>query len=132
MAMPVQWRWALLGLVLAIVAYAWAKAPRRSAPAEDPPVLPRTRGEFIDALALSLERAGGSQTAVRILQDDLRTRLRHRLFLGGWITDQEIVAASTGLGLDPGTVASALRPIPAEDQALLERAREITRLRREL
>lgn len=132
LAMPVQWRWALLGLVLAILAYAWAKAPRRSAPAEEPPVLPRTRGEFIDALALSLERAGGSQTAVRILQDDLRTRMRRRLFMGGWITDQQIVAASLGLGLDPAAVASALRPIPAEDQALLERAREITRLRREL
>ncbi|RIK07934.1 MAG: hypothetical protein DCC49_09585 [Acidobacteria bacterium] len=132
LALPVQWRWALLGLLLAIVSYAWAKAPRRSATAEEPPILPRTRGEFIDALALSLERAGGSQTAVRILQDDLRTRLRRRLLMGGWITDQQIVAASPGLGLDPAAVSSALRPIPAEDQALVERAREITKLRREL
>lgn len=131
-ALPIQWRWALLGLVIAVITYAWARAPRRSAPAEEPPVLPRTRGEFIGALALSLQRANGSQTAVRILQNDLRMRLQRRLFMGGWITDEEIVAASPRLGLVPGEIATALRPIPTEDRALLERAQQITRLRREL
>lgn len=132
LAMPVQWRWALLGVVLAVIAYAWAKAPRRSAPAEEPPVLPRARGEFIDALAMSLERAGGSQTATRILQEDLRVRLRKRLFLGSHVTDQQIAVASSGAGLDPGRVVDALRPIPPEDDAFVERAREISKLRREL
>lgn len=132
LAMPVQWRWALLGLLLALVAYVWARAPRKSATAEEPRVLPRSRAEFVDALARSLEKADGAEAAVAILQDDLRKRLRQRLFLQEQLTDQQLANASAVLGIDSSLVANALRPISRDTKSFVERVRLIGAVRKEL
>lgn len=132
LAMPVQWRLALAALLIAVLAYAWAKAPRRSPPAQDPPVLPRTRGEFISALGRSLERADGSQAAVRVLQDDIRRRLRRQFFVRGAVTDQGLISAAAAAGVDPRLVAAALAPIDPDNSAFVHRARLIAALRKEL
>jgi hypothetical protein len=57
-ALPVRWRLALLGLGLAIAVWMLARVRRIGPPDSEPDAPPPPRREFVDAMALTLERTG--------------------------------------------------------------------------
>lgn len=70
-ALPMRWRLALLGLALAIGVWMLARVRRVGPPDSEPDAPPPPRREFVDAMALTLERTGDPAEAL----EPLRRRL---------------------------------------------------------
>ncbi len=98
--LPVRWKWALIGLLIAAFVAVAARFRRLSAP--DPPAaapLPPRR-EHVEALAMALARTGHPGQAATPVRDRARDQLRRRAGLDHDAGPDELARAASGLGLD--------------------------------
>ncbi len=99
-ALPVRWKWALLGLLLAAFTAVAARMRRLSAP-DPPPATPMpARREHVDALARALARTGHPGEAATPVRDRARQQLRRRAGLEQDAGPDELAREATRLGLD--------------------------------
>jgi hypothetical protein len=130
-ALPGRWRWALAGLLLAVLLWLAAHARRLGPPELDGRQLPPARRTYIDALATLLARTGDVPRASAAVAAAARDRLLRRSALPAGADDEAVGAAARRLGLKPDE-AQALMGTPSNEEearaagralALLERGR---------
>jgi hypothetical protein len=117
-ALPESARWALIGLLLAGIAFAWSHARRIGPPEDRERPLPPPRADYVDALAGSLARTRRPAEVARPLHEAARAAVARRAGLGPAPGDDELRAAAARLGLDEGEAAALLRPPEDLDEAL--------------
>ena len=117
-ALPGRWRWALAGLVVAVLVWMWARG-RRLGPPEDleRPMSPPRRA-YVDAIAATLARSRRPAQAMAPLQAAARRRLAQRGALAPDAGDDDLRQAGARLGLAPDEVAALLRPVTTDDRAV--------------
>jgi len=103
-ALPGRARWALLGLVLAGLLFAWSKARRLGPIEEDERPLPPPRGDYVGALAGALERTRRPAEVARPLRDAARSRLATRAGLGPEPRERDLREAAARFALEPDEV----------------------------
>ena len=117
-ALPASARWALLGLLLAGLAFVWSKARRIGPPEDRERPLPPPRADYVDALAGSLARTGRPAEVARPLRAAARDGLARRAGLGPDPRDDELRAAAARFGLDEAETDALLRGPDGLDGAL--------------
>ena len=117
-ALPGRWRWALAGLVVAVLVWMWARG-RRLGPPEDleRPMSPPRRA-YVDAIAATLARSRRPAEAMAPLQAAARRRLAQRGALAPDAADDDLRQAGARLGLAPDEVAALLQPVTTDDRAV--------------
>jgi hypothetical protein len=122
-ALPGRWRLALLGLALAIALWMLARVRRIGPPDSEPEAPPPPRREFVDAMALTLERTGDPAGALEPLRRRLEERVaaRAELYEPG---DAELEEAALESGLD----AEAARAVAGRSDDVVALGRALARL----
>jgi hypothetical protein len=105
-ALPERARWALAGLLLAALAFAWSHARRIGPPEEDELPLPPPRGDYVDALAGALVRTRAPADVARPLREAARDRLAVRAGLGAEPPERELRDAAARFGLGEAETAA--------------------------
>jgi hypothetical protein len=108
-ALPASARWALLGLLLAALAFVWSRARRIGPPQDAERPLPPPRADYVDALAGSLARTGRPAEVARPLRAAARDALARRAGLGPEPGEDELRAAAARAGLGEAETAALLR-----------------------
>jgi hypothetical protein len=126
-ALPERARWALLGLVLAGIAFAWSRARRLGSVEEDERPLPPPRADYVDALAGALERTGRPAEVARPLRAAARDRLARGAGLGPEPREADLRAAAARFGLEPDE-ADAVVAAPRDLDGALAAGRALARL----
>jgi hypothetical protein len=117
-ALPVRWKWALAGLVLAALLIVAARF-RRLGPPEPTPEPPQPpRRAHVDALASALARTGTPDEALRPVQDQARMVLLSRAHLSATAGDPDILTAAERFGLDDAEARAILAPGLSEADAV--------------
>jgi hypothetical protein len=131
-ALPVRWRIALAGAGLALLV-AMLAAARRIGPADEEPERPRpARREYVDAMALTLERTGDRSEALEPLRRAAEERLARRgalsLHAAGRLSAspgaEEVEQAALEAGLDE----EAARAVAGRSEDPLALGRALARL----
>jgi hypothetical protein len=117
-AIPVAWRWAFAGVVLALLVGMWSFGRRFGPPEDEARRLAPVRGEFVDALGASLARTGRPDEAAAPLLAATRRELRQRTGSSATVPDRELVARAAATGVDPAAATAALH-VPADDAELV-------------
>jgi Domain of unknown function (DUF4350) len=117
-ALPASARWALLGLLLAGLAFVWSKARRIGPPEDRERPLPPPRADYVDALAGWLARTGRPAEVARPLRAAARDGLARRAGLGPDPRDEELRAAAARFGLGEAETAALLRDPRDLEEAL--------------
>jgi hypothetical protein len=98
-ALPPAARWALLGLVLAGLAFAWSHWRRIGPPEEAETPLPPPRRDYVEALAAILVRTKQPDEVARPLREAARARLAGRAGLARDAREDQLRAAGRRFGL---------------------------------
>jgi hypothetical protein len=118
-ALPERWKWTLIGLLLAAIAWV-ASRIRRLGPAEDETrPLPPPRRAYVDAVAATLARTHSPSAAAERVNAATRSRVARRAGLGPDPSDESVAAAAATLGLSDAEAAALVRPARDEDEDLL-------------
>jgi hypothetical protein len=126
-ALPERWKWTLVGLLLAAVAWV-ASRIRRLGPAEDElRPLPPPRRAYVDAVAAALARTRKPSVTADRVSAAARRRVARRAGLGSDPPDGSIAAAAATLGLSDEEAAALTRPARDEDEDLLLAGRALAR-----
>ena len=125
-AIPTEWKVALLGLLAALVVFAWARGRRLGPPDQPNRTLPPPRGEYVDALAGSLARTREPAAALDGLDTWARARVARRAGLGAEFETAELERAARELGFDDAEIAALSRP-PRNDAEVLSLGRAVAR-----
>lgn len=126
-ALPARVWWALVGLLLAAVVFAWSHWRRIGPPEDEERTLPPARGEYVDALAGALTRTGRPAEVARPLREAARDRLASRAGLPRDAPEDELRAAAARFRLADDEVEALLRE-PADRDAALAAGRAYARL----
>lgn len=130
-ALPATWKWAALGVLVAVVLGMWSFGQRFGPPEDERRSLRPPRQAYVDALAADLARARTDPaSAAGPLVAAGRRRLHDRLHLGAGATDAEVRSAAAAAGLEVEEVEPLLRP-PTSDDDLLAVGRAVARERDE-
>jgi hypothetical protein len=128
-AIPSHWKVTLVGLALAAIVLMWARGRRLGPPEDRARDLPPARREYVDALAITLERTrdpAGATAAVRVA---LRSRIAARAGLGPDAGDADYERVARQLGLTDVAV-NALVHGAANDTEVMELGRALAALDR--
>ena len=106
-ALPAAARWALAGLLLAALAFAWSRARRIGPPEDEEEPLPPPRADYVDAIAGALVRTRRPGEVARPLREAGRASLARRAGLPGDAADDVLREAASRFGLT-GPEADAL------------------------
>ena len=117
-ALPARGRWALAGLLLAGLAFAWSHARRIGPPEERTRPLPPPRADYVDALAGSLARTRRPAEVAAPLREAARDAVARRAGLGPEPGDGDLRAAAARLGLGEAETAALLAPPEGLEEAL--------------
>jgi hypothetical protein len=118
-ALPTRWKWALVGLLLAAIAWVLSRI-RRLGPAEDERrPLPPPRRAYVDAVAATLARTRSPSVAAERVKAAARANVARRAGLGPHPPDESIAAAAATLGLGEEDAAALVRPARDADEDLL-------------
>ncbi len=127
-ALPGAWGWAAAGLVLAGLAFAWARG-RRIGPVElASRPLPPPRRQYVDALAGALLRTRDPHAAIAPLREAARDRLARRAGLPHNASDSQLREAAVAAGLEPAEVEAVSGQVG--EGAMLAAAGAIAKLSR--
>lgn len=130
-ALPGRWKWALAGLLLAVLLWLAAHARRLGPPELEGRELPPARRVYIDAIATLLARTRDVSGGTASVSLAARDRLLSRAALPADASPEQVSRAAERLGLDAGE-ARALQNTPKSDEearaagralAILERGR---------
>jgi hypothetical protein len=117
--LPTRWKWALIGLLLAAIAWVLSRI-RRLGPAEDERrPLPPPRRAYVDAVAATLARTRSPSAAAERVKTAARRNVARRAGLGPDPADESIAAAAATLGLSDEDAAALVRPARDADEDLL-------------
>ena len=125
--LPFGWKFALIGVALAILLYAIARAKRNGPPERADRPLPPRRVAFVDALGESLARSRDPVGVGTTLQTRARARIRS---LGGLPDDapeSEFDRVAREVGLNDIDIATLRQPTTTDD-AVVRTAQVVARL----
>jgi Domain of unknown function (DUF4350) len=117
-AIPSNWKLAFAGIALSVLLLAWARARRLGPPEQAERDLPPSRREYVDALAITLERTRARDEAVAPVRAALRERIAQRSGLGPDATTADYERAGRALGLSDDEVRSMLHAIDGDDDVI--------------
>ena len=118
-AVPSSWKWAALGLAVALVAGLWAAGTRFGPPEPFERALRPPRRDHVDAVAAGLDAVTRHPAeAARPLADASRAALAERLRIPTDASPAVFHAAARDAGLDPAAIEALLHP-PADLPAAL-------------
>lgn len=126
-ALPARWKWALLGLAVAVLLFVWSRARRLGPPDRPARELPPPRAEYVDALARTLERTPDRGAALEPVRQWARARVESRGGLRAGATDEEIDRVAEQLGCRDDERA-ALRAPATGDADVLALGRCVARM----
>lgn len=120
-AVPSSWKWAALGLAIALVAGLWAAGTRFGPPEPFERALRPPRRDHVDAVAADLEAVTRHPAeAVAPLADASRTALADRLRVAPDASSAVFQAAARDTGLDPAAIDAVFRdPVDLHDALLV-------------
>jgi hypothetical protein len=117
-AIPTQWKWALVLLGVAALAYIWSRARRFGPPDIDARELPPARAQYVEALSTTLERTHQRAAALAPAQAYARDRIAARAGLGPDANEKSLVAAARSLGCTEHEIAALATPVSDDAHAL--------------
>lgn len=127
---PIGWRLAALGLILAGVVFMISRA-RRLGPAErEFRTLPPPRRLYIDAFARALRKAKQPSRSVTTVQRNVRRIIGERSGISPDASDEAFIAGGIRLGIPEDEITAAIRPVTSERTFVLA-TRAFTRLNQE-
>jgi len=126
-ALPDEAVWALGGLALAALLFAWSHARRIGPPEDDERPLPPPRADYVDALAGALARTRDPVAVAEPLRLAARDRLAARAGLGPEPGERELREAAARFGLDE-LEAAAVAGRPEDADGALAAARALAKL----
>jgi len=126
-ALPTRWRLALLGLVLAVLAFMAARGRRLGPPERDRRALPPPRRAYVDAMAASLARTRRPDAAAGPVQAAARERVATRSGLGPDPDPDAVDRAGARLGLSEAERNAVNGPV-RNDAELLAAGRALARM----
>ena len=117
-ALPTRWAYAALLLMLAALAFLWARFRRLGEPDRAGRELQPPRSRYVDGLADALARTNSAAIA----GEPVRIEARRRLLAGGGLADDADPEMHAGLaarqGLDPEQAAALAHPLEDEQGAI--------------
>jgi hypothetical protein len=122
-ALPERWKWALIGLLLAAIAWVASRIRRLGPAEEERRSLPPPRREYVDAVAATLARTRNPSAAAERVTAAARRNVARRAGLGPNPPDESVAAAAATLGLSDEDAAALVRPALDEDDDLLRAGR---------
>ncbi|MCU1429623.1 MAG: hypothetical protein JWL83_3623 [Actinomycetia bacterium] len=128
-AIPSAWKLAFVGLALAALLFVWARGRRLGPPEATERVLPPPRREYVDALAITLERTRDRDNAVAPVRTALRARIAQRAGLGPEAGPADYERAGRSLGLSEEEAHAMLRGAVTDDDVVMI-GRALTRVER--
>jgi len=117
-AIPTQWKWALLLIGVAALAYIWSRARRFGPPDIDERELPPARAQYVEALSTTLERTHQRAAALAPAQAYARDRIAARAGLGPDAAEENFVAAARSMGCTDDEIAALATPVSGDAHAL--------------
>jgi hypothetical protein len=126
-AIPTPWKISLLILAGAAVVLAWSRSRRLGPPDRPARDLPPPRGEYVRALAVTLERTRDPGTALAPLQQWARLHIARRAHLRSDASPEEIDRAAIMLGFTEAERAAIWYP-PTDDNTALALGQLVSRL----
>jgi len=114
-AVPSRWRWAIVGLLLAVLVWMWSRGKRFGPAEETTRSLPPPRMAYVDAVAASVVRAKQPEAGVVPLRTAATDRLARRAGLSPEAGAAELTNAARRLGGNPDDMARLLAPIGDDD-----------------
>jgi hypothetical protein len=127
-AIPVSWRWAFGGLLLALLAGMWSVGRRFGPPEDESRQLAPLRGDYVDALGASLARTGRPDEAAAPLLAATRRSMRERTGSSATVDDRHLVDLAVATGVDLRAVTTALH-VPTTDAELISVAQASAQVR---
>jgi hypothetical protein len=118
-AIPRQWKIALLVLAAAAVVLAWSRSRRFGPPDRPARAFPPARAEYVQALAVSLERTRDPARALAPLQARARAQVARRAHLQPEASLEEIDRAAIALGYSEAERAALWHPATDDETALV-------------
>lgn len=127
-ALPERWKWTLVGLLLAAVAWVTSRARRLGPPEMESRPLPPPRRAYVDAVAAALARTHRPGASAERVRDAARTRVARRSGLGAEPSDEALVRAAATLGLTDEEAALLTRPAGDSDRDLMLAGQALARI----
>jgi hypothetical protein len=118
-ALPERWKWALIGLLLAAIAWVASRIRRLGPAEEETRALPPPRRAYVDAVAATLARTRTPAIAAERVKAAARSEVARRAGLGPNPADESVTAAAATLGLSDAEAEALVRPARDEDEDLL-------------
>jgi hypothetical protein len=117
-AIPTRWKYALGVLALAALILLWARGRRLGPPEDAARELAPPRREYVDALAITLQRTGEPARALEPVRATIRREVASRAGLPVDATDADFVRAATAIGLDEHDAQVVVRGATNDDEVL--------------
>lgn len=127
-ALPGRWRWALIGLLAALLAYMVARGRRLGPPEEDARPLPPPRRAYVDAVAGALAGTRRPAEASAPVRAAARAGVAQRAALGPDPDDATLDASAKRLGLPADERRALIAPV-RDDADVVAAGRALARLR---
>lgn len=116
-AIPARWRWTAAGLLLAVLAWMWARGRRLGPPQPAARRLPPPRREYVEAMAALLARSRPASEALTGLRRGVRERILRRSGLGADASAEDIAEAARRAGLGPGEIRAVVGDDSSDEDA---------------
>ena len=129
-AIPTRWKWALLALAVAAIAFVWSRARRFGPPDHAHRELPPARAEYVRSLSITLERTRDRAGSLTAMQQWTREQLARRAAVMAEPDDEEVARAARALGCTEEEVAALFTPI-ADDATVMALGRVAARVQRQ-
>ena len=117
-ALPTRFKWALWLLALAALLLMVARGRRLGPPEAQARSLPPPRRAYVDAVAVTLQRAKRREAAVAPVRAAARARVRRRAGLSEDASEDALVAAAARLGLDERETAALSARAESDEDVL--------------
>jgi len=122
-AIPGRWKWMFLGIALAVIVFAWARGHRLGPPEDAERPLPPARGEYVDALATTLERTRDPVAATAPVRGAVYASVVQRAALRDGAKGADLERAARAVGLADDEVRVLVHGVATdEDVVVLGRA----------